>query len=443
MKDNLKLLLPASLLVLGSILSGCSAGQQVTAADVIQKMRETMKTTQTAQSTTDISATINKQGIETLLSAFMPTNPAKPVPADGKHDIASMLPDTASAQIKTWKQSASADGSTPAMARVEVVSSSLPGTGGLTFVFDGAKAYVLDPNRKVLYTGTPEKLLDKLPAEAKAALQGADMEQQVDKVIDAAEIKLVGTEQVAGHEAYKLDITPKPDAAEKLGLPKAMQMQAGTLIKDAHATLWVDKDRWVPLKLEAAHPNIGTLTVTAATLDLNQPIDASTFVLQAGNDVKVVDLDKMAESMAPKTLTLAEARAAASQEGWKLLEATYPADATVVDVTARGNGLMQQGTGHSLVTVSYSSPTVDFTISQAKVEMEKQLGDDFSGLNNRDNALGATKPVKVRGIDAIAFSPKDGNWTALIWQEQGGGPFVAIRGNLTADEAVKIAEGLK
>jgi outer membrane lipoprotein-sorting protein len=441
MKNNLKLLLPASLLVLGSILSGCSAGQQVTAADVIQKMRETMKTTQTAQSTTDISATINKQGIETLLSAFMPTNPAKPAPADGKHDITSMLPDTASAQIKTWKQSA--DGSTPAKARVEVVSSSLPGTGGLTFVFDGQKAYVLDPNRKVLYTGTPEKLLDKLPAEAKAALQGIDMEQQVDKVIDAAEIKLVGTEQVAGHEAYKLDITPKPDAAEKLGLPKAMQMQAGTLIKDAHATLWVDKDRWVPLKLEAAHPNIGTLTVTASTLDLNQPIDASTFVLQVGNDVKVVDLDKMAESMTPKTLTLAQARDAASQEGWKLLEATYPADATVVGVTTRGNGLMQQGTGHSLVTISYSSPTVDFTISQAKVEMEKQLGDDFSGLNNRDNALGAMKPVKVRGVDAVAFSPEGGDWTALIWQEQGGGPFVAIRGNLTAEEAVKIAEGLK
>ncbi|HEY0071689.1 MAG TPA: hypothetical protein VGE04_17120, partial [Chloroflexia bacterium] len=79
----------------------------------------------------------------------------------------------------------------------------------------------------------------------------------------------------------------------------------------------------------------------------------------------------------------------------------------------------------------------------AKGEMAKQLGDGFSGLNNRDNKLGAVKTVKVRGADAVAFSPEGGNWTALIWQEQGGGPFVAIRGNLTVDEAVKIAEGLK
>lgn len=441
MKNNLKLLLPASLLVLGSVLSGCAAGQQVTAADVIQKMRETMKTTQTAQSTVDVSATINKQGIATLLSAFMPADPARPGKAGGPQDIMAKLPDTASAQVKTWKQAP--DGNTPAKARMDVVSSSLPGVGGLTLLFDGEKAYALDPNRKVLYTGTPEKLLEKLPAEARAALQGINMEQEIDRVLDAAEIKLVGTEKVAGLEAYKLDITPKPDAAEKLGLPKAMQMQAGTLIKDARATLWVDKDRWIPLKLEAQHPNIGTLAVTASAVELNKPIDASTFVLQAGSDVKVVDLDQMAQSMTPQTLTLSEARNAASQEGWKLLEASYPADATLVGVTKRGNGLMKQGAGHTLVTISYSSPSTDFTVSQAKAEMEPQLGDSFSGLNNRDNGMGATKTVKVRGTDAVAFSPQDGNWTSLVWQEQGSGIFVAVRGNLTVDEAVKIAEGLK
>lgn len=440
MKNNLKLLLPAILLVLVTVLSGCSAGQQVTAADVIQKMRETLKTTTTAQSTVDINATINKQGIETLLSAFMPSS-GDATKSDGKQSITAKLPDTASAQIKTWKQAA--DGTTPAKARVDVVSSSLPGVGGLTFVFDGEKAYALDPNRKVLYTGTPEKLLEKLPDEAKAALQGVDMEQEIDKVLDAADIRLMGTEQVAGLEAYKLDITPKPDAAEKLGVPKAMQMQLGTLIKDAHATLWVDKDRWIPLKLEAGHPNIGTLTVTASTVELNQPIDASTFVLQAGNDVKVVDADKMAESMTPQTLTIPQAKEAASQEGWQLLEVSYPADATVVGVTKRGNGLAKQATGHSLITISYSSPTTDFTISQAKVEMEQQLGDDFSGLNNRDNALGAMKKVTVRGVEAAAFSPEGSNWTSLMWQEQGSGIFVAIRGNLTVDEAVKIAEGLR
>ena len=466
MKNNLKLLLPVSLLVLGSVLSGCTAGQQVTAADVIQKMRETVKTTKTAQSTVDISATINKQGIETLLSTFMPADPARPVPAGGAHDIVSKLPDTASAQVNTWKQVP--DGTTPAKARVDVVSSSLPGVGGLSFVFDGEKAYLLDPNRKVLYTGTPEKLMDKLPDEAKAALQGTDMEQQLDKVLDASEIKLVGTEQVAGLEAYKLDITPKPDAAEKLGLPKAMQMQLGTLIKDAHATLWVDKDRWIPLKLEAAHPNIGTLGVAATTVTLNQPIDAATFVLQAGGDVKVVDLDQMAAQAVPRgpeTLTLPQARDFANKDGWKLLEATYPAGATLVGVVknapihmetnvmeySEAEKRMAEATGQSpdnlalgkgsSITLSYSSPEYDFTVAQAKFEMEKQLGDDYSGLNG--TGTGAYHELTVRGAKANAFSPQGGNWTVLTWQEQGTGLFLAVRGNFTVEEAAKIAEGLK
>ena len=465
MKNNLKLLLPASLLVLGSVLSGCSAGQQVTAADVIQKMRETMKTTTTAQSTVNISATINKQGIAALLPAFMPTDPARPAPAQGggAQDMISRLPDTVSAQVNTWKQAP--DGTTPAKVRIDVVSSSLPGVGGLTFVFDGEKAYLLDPNRKVLYTGTPEKLLDKLPDEAKAALQGADMEQQLDKVLDAADIKLVGTEQVAGLEAYKLDITPKPDAAEKLGLSKAMQMQVGTLLKDAHATLWVDKDRWIPLKLEAAHPNIGTLGVSASAVTLNQPIDASTFVLQAGSDVKVVDLDQMAaQPQGPEALTLPQARDFAKQEGWQLLEATYPAGATLVGVLKNqpihldtnlmdysdAEKRMAEASGESpanlsmgkgsTVTLSYSTPEYDFTVAEAKFEMEKQLGDDFSGLNGTGS--GAYHEVTVRGVKAAAFSPEGARWTVLTWQETSG-LFVAVRGTFTVEEAMKIAEGLK
>lgn len=443
MRTNIKLLLPASLLVLGTALSGCSAGQQVTAADVVQKMRETMKTTQTAQSTIDIDATINKQGIETLLTGFMPPagDPTQPQSVEGP-DITSKLPDTASAQLKVWKQAPDTTANTPAKVRVEVVSSSLPGVGGLTLVFDGDKAYLLDSNRQVLYTGTPAKLLEKLPAEAKAAMQGVDVETQIDKVIDAAEIKLEGTEQVAGIEAYKLDITPKPDAAEKLGLPKQLQMQAGVLIKDLRVQLWVDKDRWIPLKAVVEHPNIGTLTGTASAVEINQPVDASTFVLQAGPDVKVVDVDQMAESAAPKTLTLPKARELATGEGWTLLEATYPADATLVGVNKLGSAMLKAGgDGNSLITLSYSSPSSDFTIAESNFEMEQMLGDDFSGINGA--GTGARQEVTVRGVKAVAFSPQGGNWTALVWQDKTSGLFLAVRGNLTVEEAVKIAEGLR
>lgn len=447
MKSSIKLLVPASLLVLAASVSGCAAGQQVSAADVVQKMRDTVKTTQTAQGATDMSITLNKQGIQTFIGGFMPAAGAQ----GGKGDIISKLPDTASASIKMWKQAA--NGTTPAKGRIEITSSSLPGVGGLTLVYDGQKAYALDPAHKVLYTGTPEKLMERVPAEIKAAMQSVDVEQELDKVIGAADIKLAGTEKVAGLDAYKLDITPKPDAAEKLGFPQAMQMQAGVLIKDLHLTVWVDKDRWIPLKVVAEHPSLGQFTSTTSAIELNKPIDASEFVLQVDSDVKQVDLDRLADSMAPKTLTLPQARDAAAKDGWKLLEANYPADATVVGVQQLGSMAASTGTPsdttgkqQGVITISYSSPTTDFTVSQAKSEMEQQLGDGFSGLNNRDNSASSVQHLTVRGADAVAFSPQAqgaSNWTSLAWQEKASGVYVVVRGKLSVAEAAQIAEKLK
>lgn len=460
MKSSMKLFLPASLLVLAVSASGCTAGQagqQVSAADVVQKMRDTMKTTQTAQSTVDLSITLNKQGIQTLVDGFMPASGAG---AQGdKMDVVSKLPDTASAQIKVWKQAS--NGSTPEKGRIEIVSSSLPGVGALTLVYDGQKAYALDSARKVLYTGTPEKLMEQVPAQMKAAMQGVDVEKELDKVIGAADIKLAGTEKIAGLDAYKLDIAPKPDAAQLLGFPKAMQMQAGVLIKDLRITLWVDKDRWVPLKVEATHPSLAQFTATTSALELNKPVDASQFVLQVGSDVKQVDLDKLAASMAPKTLTLPQARDAATNEGWKLLEAGYPADATVVGVTANGQAAAGGASGKSLpgsaqapisgsaVTISYSSPATDFTVTQAKFDTAKQTQFEYGsgGMNNSDNPTGAVQRLTVRGVDAVAISPPAaqgaGNWTSLAWKEKDSGVYVVVRGKLSVEEAVKIAENLK
>jgi hypothetical protein len=55
----------------------------------------------------------------------------------------------------------------------------------------------------------------------------------------------------------------------------------------------------------------------------------------------------------------------------------------------------------------------------------------------------AYKPVTVRGVQAVAFSPAGSNWTSLMWQEKDSGIYVALRGKISVDEAVKIAEGLK
>jgi outer membrane lipoprotein-sorting protein len=419
----------ALLLALAVVVSGCAAGQQVTAAEIIQKMRETAKTTQTSQGTVDLSLAINKDGLKALVQSFG-GNPAQPAQADW----ADRLPDSVSATLKVWKES-------PDKARVEVDSSTIPGAKGATLVHDGQKVYAYDLNRNTLYTATPDKMLDRAPDELKAMLQGADIEAELDKLINAANITLAGSEQIAGIDAYKLDITPKPDAADLLGLPPAVKMQAGVLIKDLKAQLWVDQDRWIPLKVVVEHPSVGTFTATMSQMELNKPIEASRFVLQVPSDAKTVDLDAMHDQMKPQALTLPQARDRASAEGWTLLEPSYvPDNATLIEVRAMPAQGSDNAKGSGII-LNYSSPSADFSLIQGKSKYEGMLGDGFSGINGRGSD--AFKEVEVRGVKAMAFSPQGSNWTAIAWQEKDSGMWVAIHGKLTVDETLKIAEGLK
>src|SRR5688500_14164622 len=334
MIKRFKMLTPLTLLVAVAItFSGCSvgAGQQVTSAEVIAKMRETMKTTQTAQGTIDLSVTLNKQGIKTLVDGLMPGGMGKPSPLASK-DWTAQLPDSASATLKVLKKN-------PDKVRVEVVNSSLPRAAGKVAVLDGDKFTAYDPDTNTVYTGSRDEMSDGKMGDMMGMMQGADLDKEIDKVLNAADIKMAGTEKIAGVDTYKLDVTPKPDAAELLDLPPAFQMQAGVLIKDIKATLWVDQSRWVPLKMTVAHPNIGEFTYTATDMQLNQPIEDSQFVLQVPPGAKTVDLDaKHEQSSQPESMTITEARAVADKEGWKLLEPTYlPENATLVEVRSLAN----------------------------------------------------------------------------------------------------------
>ncbi len=452
MINRFKIFTPITLLVAVAItFSGCSvgAGQQVTSADVIAKMRETMKTTQTVQGTIDLSVTINKQGIKTLIDGMMPGGMSggagKMGPMMGK-DWMAQLPDSVSATVKVLKKN-------PDKVRIEVVNSSLPKVAGKVAVFDGAKFYAYDPESNTVYTGTPDEMSDGKMGDMMGMMQGSDFDKEVDKVLNAADIKMSGTEKIAGVDTYKLDVTPKPDAAELLELPQAFQMQAGVLIKDVKATLWVDQSRWVPLKMTIEHPNIGEFTYTATSMELNKPIEDSQFVLQVPPGARTVDLDAMHDRMEPKSTTITEAREVATKEGWKLLEPTYlPGNATLVDVksmpyigiptTASSH---PGGDGATPFVLTYSSPSADFSITENLYGgFDEQLGDSFSG---RDDSAGAIQKVTVRGVEATAFSPKGAEWTSMKWRDERGldrsALNITIRGKLSLEETIKLAEGLK
>src|SRR6476620_8341352 len=116
--------------VLGSVISGCTAGQpQLTASDIIQKMRDTAQTTTSVQSTFDLNLTINKEGLKTLAQDLMGSMGnmggmmGKSAPAGGTKGMAgidfSQLPDSASATINIWRQS-------PDKMRADIVTASYP-----------------------------------------------------------------------------------------------------------------------------------------------------------------------------------------------------------------------------------------------------------------------------------------------------------------------------
>jgi outer membrane lipoprotein-sorting protein len=349
----------------------------------------------------------------------------------------SKLPDSASATISFARQS-------PDKLRAEIVDASYPELKGSTLVSDGQKIYALSTHEKSVYTVSKSKLQDKIPAQMKTMMASIDIEQEIDQVISATNISLLGTEKVAGLDAYKLDVTVKPDAATILGIPQAYDMPAGVLIKDLHAVLYVDTNRFVPLKFTIEHPQMGSFTYTVSKLDINQAIDASTFVLQVPSGYKTVDLDQKLDSMPSgaamdvQHMTLADAKAAAQKEGWTLLEPSYlpyNGSYTLVDVAHMPAAMA------GAYMLSYSASASDFSVTEAKTEIPSRLGDNFSGVNG--SKTGAMKSVTVRGVQAKAFSPEGADWTSLIWQEKDTHIWVAVSGQLSLDEAVKIAECLK
>jgi len=443
----------ALMIVVGGVISGCAAGQtQLTAGDIIQKMHDTMQNASSVQGTFDLNLTLNKQGLKTLVQGLagsmggmmngkgdtsttpnggMPRLPFKmPTTSNAPGNIIDQLPDSVSATINFWHQA-------PDKVRADVVDASVPEVKGSSVVYDGQKVYALDAANKTVYTGTPGKNSDKMPAQLKSMLSSVDVQKIAQSVVSATNVSLVGSEQVAGIDSYKLDITVKPDAATILGIPQAYAMPVGVLIKDLHATLDVAKDTFVPLKFTLDHPQMGSFTYTASKFDLNKSIDPATFVLQVPAGYKTVDTDKAQSKVTPKQITLPAAEAAAKQNGWSLLEPTYvPTGATLV-------GVSQMGAADGGFVLSYSSPSTDFTVMEGKSSAPGQLSARFPGMDGMTKGAGAGTPVTVRGVQAKAYTMPNGGWTALVWQEKDSGVWVGIMGKLSQDEAVKIAEGLK
>ncbi|MCL7452763.1 MAG: DUF2092 domain-containing protein [Anaerolineae bacterium] len=343
------------LLVLSLLLAGC--GQRITAEEIVTRMRETLEATEDASAV--VSASVDAQGIQM------------------------------SATAKVWEKS-------PGYLRAEVLEASRPALVGAIVVTDGEQAWYYDPGRNVVLTGPIGEVDMPLPQEMLLELQGT-----IQFVLDASEVTLAGEETVAGHDAYKLTLTPKDDGS------------ATIFPGNGTATLWVDKEQWMVLKAQYEAGSFGQGGLEVQEYTLNPGLSEDLFTFQAPEGAEVVQVGEQ-QAM---PLTLEEARA---QAGFPLLVPDYvPGDATLVEVLKAGD---------SIIFRYDHSPDVAFTLVQ---------GHELAG----PPPLGGEQGIRVRGQDATAITDEVGGNTFLYWTENG--VTISVAGHIELDEALQVAESLR
>lgn len=312
-----------------------------------------------------------------------------------------------SATVEVWGVHAE-DG--PGAFRMEVLETDREEAVGAVIVSDGDTVWAYSPAKNTVFMGTAE--------EAKAAMEEKQpmreefnmdefahpetAEEAVDKLLEYFEVSRTGTETVGNAIAYQLELKPIPE-----------QMPAEYTAVGGLLNLWIDQSRSVPLALSYTGGAMGEVSITTQELEINQGVDETLFTFEIPNGAEVVGF----ADMKPESLSLDEA--AASAEFELLTPDAVPAGATLVDVLNVKGMLVQQYT----LTDGGS-----FSIAQGKTDEEMKPSTE-------------EQTIEVRGVAGSLFVSEENDKVLLTWSE--GEVSFYIAGNLTAEQALTIAESLK
>ncbi len=298
------------------------------------------------------------------------------------------------ATVEAWAKKISNTNPPTYQIRAQVTQASDAQEQGATFVSDGKQFWAYAPSQNTVWTGTVALWQQSNPNLAAQSPQAL-----VQQLLNLSTASLAGTEPVAGHPAYKLQLVPKAGQS-----PQALAGATGAL--------WIDQSRWLPLQGSFNAGSLGQGQVTFSTIDLNVGVPDSRFQFQAPAGAKVVNAD----NLRPQHLTLSDAQKSA---GFKLLQPTFvPNGATLVDVVKSGNAII----------LRYESPSGAFAIAQ--------------GIDSTSKPTGVTgKPVSVRGTTGTLYTSSDGKRVLLVWTENG--VTSSVSGAVSSQDAVRIADSLK
>lgn len=300
------------------------------------------------------------------------------------------------------------DGEPIARMRAEVREASQEGLVGTIAVSDGESFWLYNPAENTVVTGRASEMKDAMagsPAGAATAL--TDL---IGEGLDAVELEVLGTEQVAGKSTWKVNVTPKAETSAQLQLDGIVE-----------GTMWVDEQLALPLKLTLDASDLGSGTVEVQQIETNTGLSADLFSFTPPAGATVVQAADIAAASQPRAATIDEARTSVS---FALREPSYlPAGLTLVEVRIVGTGT---------VILNYAGESGSVSIVQSNEEV---------GRDREPPAGSQVQNVKVGDADATLITGGDGQGSLLRWEDAGLRYVVA--GTLSGDEAVKVAEGLK
>lgn len=312
-----------------------------------------------------------------------------------------------SARVEIWGRH---EEEGPGAFRLEVLETDKEEAAGAVIVSDGQTIWAYSPAQGKVFTGTAEEAKAAM-AEKQPMRDGFDMEafehpenaeEAVDKLLEYFDASRTGNREIANTDAYTIELKPIPE-----------QMPAEYTAVGGLLNLWIDQNRNVPLAAAYTGGSMGEVRVTALELEINQGVDEALFTFEIPADVEVVGF----ADMKPKSLTLDEA--AASVEFEFLTPDVVPDGATLVDVLNVRGAIVQRYT---------LADGGSFSIAQGQA-------DETPRPSTEEQA------VEVRGEAGSLFVSEDGKRVLLTWSE--GDVFFYVAGDITADQALEIAESLK
>lgn len=372
-------------LIFSIILVGCGK-EEITAQNIVTKMRESQANTNDVHAVVEMSFSSREESGSVKAEMWMRKTGQKD--AQG-NDIQAM--------------------------RMKVLEASEPKMVGAEMVTNGDAMWAYDPDSNTAYVGTKADMENR-PESNGGQMGQAEMllqlQEQIQQGLDAVNIEILGQEQIASANAYKLKIAPKPETQQQLPIDLLVDI-----------TLWVNDSYWMPVKLSVDAKDMGKLEITATTLDVNKGVDAAMFEAQPPAGATIVQIADVMKEMAKNdssAVTLDEAKA---QAGFPVLGATETAGAALVDVQ------LMNIANNATVVQTFSGPDIEWSLVQTK-------GEDRDAA-----AMGRGTSVKVRGVDGTLIEGRGNVGTLLTWKENGISYVIA--GNVTAEQATAIANGLK